>query len=163
MNILRDGLDIRRTSQSCGKDFADHHDHRGIGSQRFADERSIDFSTPVFPALTNHYGTLFGGEALNLMGRAALLAASDWAGGDVVMAGCEAVAFRSPVRLGEMLHLAAIVERAGRTSMAVRVLGAASAIGRPERRAAVEGLFHMVAVNEAGRPRPIRETQRALA
>lgn len=37
---------------------------------------SLGFSTPVFPALANHYGTLFGGEALNLMGRAALLAAA---------------------------------------------------------------------------------------
>jgi acyl-CoA hydrolase len=124
---------------------------------------SVGFSTPVFPALTNHYGTLFGGEALKLMGRAALLAASDRAGGDVVMAGCDSVTFQSPVRLGEVLHLVAEVERCGRSSMAVRVRGAASEFGGSERRPVLEGLFHMVAIDAAGRPHPIRNVQGTAA
>lgn len=120
---------------------------------------SLGFSTPVFPAVANHYGTLFGGEALNLMGRAALLAAANRAGGDVVMAGCEGVVFRTPVRVGEVLHLAAHVERVGRSSLTVRVSGAAGAFGRDERRPALEGLFHMVAVDAAGRPKAIQIDQ----
>jgi acyl-CoA hydrolase len=40
----------------------------------------------IFPEQANHYGTLFGGHALNLMGKAAFITATRWARQNVVMA-----------------------------------------------------------------------------
>jgi acyl-CoA hydrolase len=115
--------------------------------------RAGAFSTPVFPAAANHYGTLFAGEALSLMSRAALLAAAEHAGGDVVVAACSGITFRSPVRVGEVLHLSARVVRSGRASMTVSVEGSAGRLGGCETAPVLEGLFQMVAVDANGRPR----------
>jgi acyl-CoA hydrolase len=112
-------------------------------------------ASPVFPALANHYGTLFAGEALNLMARAAVMTAADRAGGDAVMAGCDGVAFHAPIPVGQVLYLNAQVVRTGKSSMTIKVTGEAGALGRPERRAVLEGLFHMVAVDADGRPTPL--------
>jgi acyl-CoA hydrolase len=44
------------------------------------------FVEMVFPEQANHYGTLFGGHALSLMGKAAFVAATRHARQSVVMA-----------------------------------------------------------------------------
>lgn len=113
------------------------------------------FSTPIFPAQANHYGTLFAGEALSLMSRAAVLAAAEHAAGDVVMAACSGITFKAPVRVGDVLHLTARVVRSGRASLTVHVEGCAGALGRQETSPVLDGLFQMVAVDADGRPRPI--------
>lgn len=113
------------------------------------------FSTPIFPPQANHYGTLFAGEALSLMARAAVLAAADQAAGDVVMAASSGITFKAPVRVGQVLHLSARVVRTGRTSVTVSVEGEAGPLGRQETVPVLEGLFQMVAVDADGRPRPI--------
>lgn len=111
--------------------------------------------TPVLPAQANAHGTLFAGEALGLMSRAALVAAGRRARGDVVMAGCSGVSFASPVRVGEVLSLTARVVRTGRTSVTVSVEGVAASLAGRRARLALEGLFLMVAVDADGRPRPL--------
>ena len=45
------------------------------------------FVEMIFPEQANHYGTLFGGNALSLMGKAAFVAATRRARTPVVMAG----------------------------------------------------------------------------
>ena len=102
----------------------------------------------IFPEQANHYGTLFGGNALALMAKAAFVAASRHAGCSVVMARSERVDFPPPIRVGEILDLSARVIRTGRTSLTVEVQG--SAATRP----VLSGRFVMVAVDDAGRPRP---------
>ena len=46
----------------------------------------LHFTEMVLPPLSNHYGTLFAGQALALMSKAAFVAANRRAGHDVVMA-----------------------------------------------------------------------------
>lgn len=65
----------------------------------------------VFPDQANHYGTLFGGAALSLMGKAAFVAATRRARRAVVMANSDKVQFHEPVRVGELVELTARVER----------------------------------------------------
>lgn len=115
------------------------------------------FSTPIFPAQANHYGTLFAGDALSLMCRAAVLAAAEEAGGDVVMAANSGIAFKAPVRVGQVLHLSARIVRSGRTSLTVSVEGTAGDLGRQEAVPVLEGLFQMVAVDAGGRPHPFAQ------
>lgn len=109
----------------------------------------------IFPDAANHYGTLFGGNALALLAKAAFVAAARHAGMSVVMARSERVDFATPIRVGEMLELVARVTRTGRTSMSVEVEGTASATGLIPDRPALSGRFEMVAVDAAGRPQPI--------
>lgn len=109
----------------------------------------------VFPEHANHYGTLFGGNALALMGKAAFVAATRRARCPVVMARSEGTEFHVPVRVGEIVELSARVVRVGRSSMTVIVEMTAEALVSGERRLAVRGAFEMVAVDAAGRPVPV--------
>ena len=59
----------------------------------------------VFPKQANHYGTLFGGTAQSLMGKAAFIAASHHARAAVVMARPEQIAFHHPVSVGQLVEL----------------------------------------------------------
>jgi acyl-CoA hydrolase len=109
----------------------------------------------VFPEQANHYGTLFGGTALSLMGKAAFVAATRRARRAVVMATSDKVQFHEPVRVGELVELTARVERVGRSSMTVAVEVVAEALVSGRRRVAMRGSFEMVAVDESGRPTPV--------
>jgi len=111
----------------------------------------------IFPDQANHYGTLFGGNALSLMARAAFVAATRRARGAVVMARSEQVDFTTPVRVGELLELRAEITRIGRSSMSVAVTGVAEEMGTGNRRNALNGRFEMVAVDAYGRPRALDE------
>ena len=113
----------------------------------------------VFPDQANHYGTLFGGHALSLMGKAAFVAATRRARRPVVMATSDKVEFHVPVRVGELLEMTASVERVGRSSMTVVVEAVAEALLSGERRVALRGCFEMVAVDDRGRPTPISPSQ----
>ncbi|GEK67407.1 hypothetical protein PDE01_09270 [Paracoccus denitrificans] len=109
----------------------------------------------IFPEQANHYGTLFGGNALALMAKAAFVAAARHAGMSVVMARSERVDFATPVRVGELLELQARVIRTGRSSMTVEVSAEAGELTGALRREVLRGRFEMVAVDADGRPQPI--------
>lgn len=109
----------------------------------------------IFPEQANHYGTLFGGNALALMAKAAFVAATRHAHGPVVMARSGRVDFTTPIKVGEMLELVARVSRSGRSSMTIEVEGTAGEIGVACGRIALSGTFEMVAIDAGGRPRPI--------
>jgi acyl-CoA hydrolase len=113
------------------------------------------FVEMVFPEQANHYGTLFGGNALSLMGKAAFVAGTRRARCAVVMAISDKVQFHEPVRVGELVELTARVERVGRSSMTVVVDMIAETLVTGRRRVAVRGSFEMVAVDEHGRPTPV--------
>ena len=114
---------------------------------------SVRLIEVVFPEHTNHYGTLFGGQALQLMSKAAFLGGRSFVRGDVVMARCGEVLFHAPVRLGSTLVLETHVSRAGRSSLTVRVRGCVQDVATEALACVLEGEFEMVAVDAAGRPR----------
>lgn len=109
----------------------------------------------VFPAQTNHYGTLFGGDALAMMGKAAFIASTRHARAVMVMAASRQIDFRSPIREGEMVELAADIVATGRTSVTVGVALWAEHLLSAERRRAASAEFVMVAVDREGRPKPV--------
>lgn len=121
----------------------------------FPNGQETRFSEMVFPEQANHYGTLFGGTALALMGKAAFIAASRAARHPVVMAASERVDFHVPVRVGELVELVGRVTRTGHTSMSVDVELFAETLNSGERRLAAQGRFAMVAVDANGRPVPV--------
>lgn len=118
---------------------------------------AIELTEVVFPGHANHYGTLFAGNALQFMAKAAFLAGRGLAQRDVVMAGVTGVEFFSPVPVGHVLTLRAWVSRVGRSSMTVCVTGLAQAL-RDIPQEVFKGVFEMVAVDTAGRPVPIEHS-----
>lgn len=114
------------------------------------------FIEMVFPEQANHYGTLFGGNALSLMGKAAFVAATRRARVPVVMARSEKVEFHVPVRVGELVELTAQITRVGRSSMTVTVDAVSEELITGKRRLALRGSFEMVAVNGTGNPVPVQ-------
>ena len=112
----------------------------------------------VFPNQANHYGTLFGGDALRLMDMAAFVVASRHARKPVVTASSERVDFHIPVRQGQLAEVVGRVIRAGRTSMTVEVELWAEDLLTGTRELCTKGSFVLVAVDEHGRPVPIQDS-----
>lgn len=106
----------------------------------------------VFPEQTNHYGTLFGGQALALMDKAAFVAASRYARRAVVTASSERVDFHVPVRQGQLVELIARVVATGRTSMTVDVEMYTEDLLTGVRQLATRGKFILVALDAQEQP-----------
>jgi acyl-CoA hydrolase len=117
---------------------------------------ALHMADMVFPPQTNHYGTLFGGDALRMLGKAAFIASTRHARAVMVMAASDRIDFTSPVREGEMVELIARVTMAGRSSVRVRVELWAETLLNGDRRRSASAEFVMVSVDPGGRPQPIR-------
>ena len=111
-------------------------------------------SEMVFPNQTNHYGTLFGGEALKLMGMAAFIAASRDARKHVVMASLDRTSFHEPIRQGDLAEVLARVVARGTTSLTVETELFSENLLTGERRLCSVSRFVMVVVDHDGRPAP---------
>ncbi|MGO1719112.1 MAG: acyl-CoA thioesterase [Luteimonas sp.] len=109
----------------------------------------------VFPDHTNHLGTLFGGQALAWMDKAAFIAASRFARSTVVTARSDQVDFRLPIRQGQLVETIARVVGVGRTSMQVDVELVAEDLLSGERETCTRGRFVMIALDAAGAPTPV--------
>jgi acyl-CoA hydrolase len=110
----------------------------------------------VFPPQTNHYGTLYGGDALRMMGKAAFIAATRHARAVMVMAASDRIDFTCPIRTGEMIELVSRIRMTGRSSVAVGVELWAEDLLSGARRHAATATFTMVAVDADGKAAPIR-------
>jgi len=106
----------------------------------------------IFPGDTNHYGTLFGGQAMAWMDQAAFICATRWCRKKVVTARSSAIDFRTPVPVGMIVELVARVTRVGRTSMTVLVEMWIEPMDHAERSLACQGEFVLVAVDSLNRP-----------
>jgi acyl-CoA hydrolase len=109
----------------------------------------------VLPIDTNPLGALFGGRAVQWMDIAAGLAAIRLSGKTAVTASIERLDFKVPVKWGDIAVVEAEVVSVGRTSMAVEVRMYREEAATGNRQLCTSGLFHMVALDEKGRPAPV--------
>ena len=109
----------------------------------------------VLPGLTNVHGTIFGGILMQWIDIAAGISAGRHAGGPVVTASMDRLHFIEPVNLGEIVTLQAQVNFAAHTSMEVGVRVLAESRPGGERRQATRAYLTFVAIDYAGRPRPV--------
>lgn len=107
---------------------------------------------PVFPGSTNHYDTLFGGQAMAWMDQAAFICATRWCRRKVVTAHSGAIDFHQAIPVGTIVELVAKVVKVGRTSMTVQVQLWVEPMQRNERMLACEGSFVLVAVDALNQP-----------
>src|SRR5690606_4098792 len=75
----------------------------------------------VFPNTTNHYDTLFGGTAMNMMDEVAFIAATRFSRKKVVTISSDKIDFKEPIPAGTIVELTAKVIEIGTTSLKVKV------------------------------------------
>lgn len=106
----------------------------------------------VFPNQTNHYGTLFGGHALELMDKSAFITASRFARKHMVTACSERIDFKAPVKHGQLVEVVGRILKRGTSSVTVAVDLFAEDLVSGVRQLCAHGNFVLVAVGQDNRP-----------
>jgi len=91
----------------------------------------------------------------NVVGGACGIAAAEKANGRVVTVAIEAMKFIRPVKVGDVLCVYTAIGHVGRTSMQIHVEAWARRFHSHHREKVTEATFTFVAVDDAGRPRPV--------
>jgi len=106
----------------------------------------------VFPNTTNHYDTLFGGAALQLMDEVAFITATRFSRKRVVTVSSDKVDFTHPIPAGTLVELIGVVCHVGNTSLKVQVEIYIEQMYSEDRKMAIQGEFTFVAVDENKKP-----------
>ncbi|WP_299254398.1 acyl-CoA thioesterase [uncultured Aquimarina sp.] len=109
----------------------------------------------VFPNTTNHYETLFGGTALQLMDEVSFICATRFSRKKVVTISTGKIDFEKPIPQGTIIELVAKVSEVGRTSCVVQVDIYKEDMYNYDREIAVSGMFKFVAIDNDKKPIPI--------
>lgn len=121
------------------------------------DQRAPILRVVPGPTDINANGHIFGGWVLSQMDVAAGIVASRRAKGSVATVAIERMEFISPIHLRDLISVYALVEKVGRTSMAIRIEVVASRHGGEQEIRVTEGLFTFVALDAEGRPRAVEQ------
>jgi acyl-CoA thioesterase YciA len=109
----------------------------------------------AFPADANSYGDIFGGWLMSLMDSGAGLVAARKAKGRAVTIAMDGLEFHRPVKVGDEVSVYAEITRIGRTSMAIKTQAWRRERHSEEDEMVTSATFTFVAVDNAGKPRPI--------
>jgi acyl-CoA hydrolase len=106
----------------------------------------------VFPSTTNHYDTLFGGTAMQLMDEVAFIAATRFSRQRMVTVSSDKIDFKKPIPAGTIVELIGKVTYLGSTSLKIRVDIFVEQMYSDVREKAVTGDFTFVAIDENKQP-----------
>lgn len=115
----------------------------------------LTLRTLAMPADANPAGDIFGGWVMAQMDAAAGIASSERAKGRTVTAAVREMIFRQPVKVGDTLCIYSTVAHVGRTSITLAVECWVRRQFSETRQKVTEASFVMVALDHAGRPRPV--------
>ncbi len=105
----------------------------------------------------NPYGNIHGGVILRLADECGALAALRHAEGhEITTAAIDSMTFLGPIHVGERIELIAEVTHVGRTSVESRIDIYAEPLPTPTRRHVAIGYGLYVALDEQGKPAPVR-------
>jgi acyl-CoA hydrolase len=102
----------------------------------------------VFPNTTNHYDTLFGGTAMQLMDEVAFIAATRFARKRMVTVSSDKIDFKKPIPGGTIIELIGRVTHIGVKSLKVSVEIHIEQMYSEVRERAITGSFTFVAIDE---------------
>jgi acyl-CoA hydrolase len=106
----------------------------------------------VFPNTTNHYDTLFGGTAMQLMDEVAFITATRFSRQRMVTVSSDKIDFKKPIPAGTIIELIGKVTYLGSTSLKIRVEIFIEQMYSDVREKAVIGEFTFVAIDENKQP-----------
>ena len=123
------------------------------------DSRIPAIKVILLPKDTNALGTIFGGVILSHIDLASAVEARKVARRRYVTKAMREVEFHEPVFLGDIVNFFTETVRVGRTSITVKVTVEAERWGggEGERVMVTQAEVILVAVDEQGRPTPVRE------
>lgn len=119
------------------------------------DQSETRVFTTVFPFLTNHHDTLFGGKAMAIMDEVSFMAATRFCRKRLVTVSSDKINFEKAIPSGSIIEAVARVESVGRTSMKVKVEIYLEHMYQEGRELAIQGMFSFVALDENKKPIPI--------
>ncbi len=102
----------------------------------------------VFPNTTNHYGTLFGGTALQLMDEVSFICATRFSRKRMVTISSDKIDFDKAIPEGSIIEIVAKVIKVGNTSCKIKVDIFTEKMYSDVRELAVTGYFTFVAIDE---------------
>lgn len=135
-----------------------HGEHGGKGNAMpdvIGPEGELTLRTVAMPSDVNSNGDVFGGWVLSQMDIAAGILSRERSGGRATTVAVDAMKFIRPVAVGDVLCVYTRLRRVGRTSMTIEVEAwvRRGMIGAREK--VTEAIFTFVAIDEAGKPRPV--------
>ncbi|GHE46037.1 acyl-CoA thioesterase [Sphingobacterium griseoflavum] len=111
--------------------------------------------TTVFPFLTNHHDTLFGGKAMAIMDEVSFMAATRFCRKRLVTVSTDRIDFEKAIPSGSIIEAVAKVASIGRTSLKVKVEIYLEKMYEEGRELAIQGMFTFVALDDEKRPIPV--------
>lgn len=124
--------------------------------QERIDQSQTSIFKAVFPNTTNHYDTLFGGTAMQLMDEVAFISATRFSRMKMVTVSSDRIDFKMPIPHGTIIELVGKVTYVGKTSLKVRVTIYKEQMYSDLREKAIVGDFTFVAIDENKKPCPIQ-------
>lgn len=106
----------------------------------------------IFPSITNHHNTLFGGEALAWMDETAFIAATRFCRKPLVTVSSDRIDFKKAIPAGSLAEIIANVIHVGNTSLKVEVNIFVEDMYKDHREHAIRGVFTFVAVDDNRQP-----------
>ncbi|MFV7770500.1 acyl-CoA thioesterase [Shewanella marisflavi] len=106
----------------------------------------------IFPSITNHHNTLFGGEALAWMDETAFIAATRFCRKTLVTVSSDRIDFNKSIPAGTLAEIIAKVIHVGNTSLKVEVNIFVEDMYHDHREHAIRGVFTFVAIDEERKP-----------
>lgn len=146
----------KQASQSCAGSC--DHPHPPIGN--------LLLRTMTLPRDTNPAGDIFGGWIMSQLDIAGAILAREIAHGRVVTVAVDGMSFLKPVEVGDVVCCYGRCIHVGRTSLKVHLELWVKKIYESEaaqRNLVTEASFTYVAVDDAGRPRPLPEAAKIIA
>ena len=139
-------------------DATDAHVHAPLNSET-EPCGDLCIRTLAMPADTNANGDIFGGWLLSQMDIGGGVFASKIAKSRTVTVAIEAMNFRKPVFVGDLVSVHATLVRSGKTSITVHL--EAWVLRRKEMRSILvtDGNFTCVSIDDRGRPQAIKQDQ----
>ncbi|TYB80219.1 acyl-CoA thioesterase [Bizionia gelidisalsuginis] len=119
--------------------------------ERIKHSETIIFKA-VFPNTTNHYDTLFGGTAMQLMDETAFIAATRFSRQRMVTVSSDKIDFKKAIPAGTIIELKGKVAYLGNTSLKVKVDIYVEEMYSDSREKAVSGEFTFVAIDKDKKP-----------
>ncbi len=111
----------------------------------------------VFPNTTNHYDTLFGGTAMQLMDEVAFITATRFSRQRMVTVSSDQIDFKKPIPAGTIVELVGKVIKVGRTSLGISVDIYIEQMYSDVREHAIAGQFTFVAIDDNKQPVPVNQ------
>ena len=109
----------------------------------------------AMPSDTNPYGGVFGGWLMGQMGLACGSFVSRRTKGKALLVAADAIKFAAPMAVGDELSVYVELLKQGRSSLRLHAKAVARIRDGEEEKLVAEGEITFVALDDAGKPRPI--------